>query len=90
MPVGVRLEFTAEGPFEVRYRAGALGTVDPLREGTTAGIDWAVIGPFTGTAILGVRDGKRLAAKVTGTLPQRTFAVVLPAVAAFMLIDALT
>lgn len=33
MPVGVRLEFEAEGPFEVRYRAGALGTVDALREG---------------------------------------------------------
>ncbi|MBO3680206.1 sulfite exporter TauE/SafE family protein [Streptomyces sp. NEAU-YJ-81] len=60
------------------------------RGATTAGIDWAVIGPFAGTAILGVRDGKRLAAKVTGTLLQRTFAVVLLAVAAFMLIDGLT
>ncbi|MEU8719621.1 sulfite exporter TauE/SafE family protein [Streptomyces antimycoticus] len=55
-----------------------------------AGIDWAVIGPFTGAAILGAWDGKRLAAKVTGTLLQRTFAIVLLAVAAFMLIDALT
>jgi uncharacterized protein len=60
------------------------------RGATTAGIDWAVIGPFTGAAILGAWDGKRLAAKVTGTLLQRTFAVVLLAVAAFMLIDALT
>lgn len=60
------------------------------RGATTAGIDWAVMGPFTGAAILGAWDGKRLAAKVTGTLLQRTFALVLLAVAAFMLIDALT
>lgn len=60
------------------------------RGATTVGIDWAVIGPFTGAAILGAWDGKRLAAKVTGTLLQRTFAVVLLAVAALMLIDALT
>ncbi|MFJ8189406.1 sulfite exporter TauE/SafE family protein [Streptomyces sp. NPDC096094] len=60
------------------------------RGATTAGIDWAVIGPFTGAAILGAWDGKRLAAKITGPLLQRTFAIVLLAVAAFMLIDALT
>ncbi|MEV5479403.1 MULTISPECIES: sulfite exporter TauE/SafE family protein [Streptomyces] len=60
------------------------------RGATTVGIDWAVIGPFAGAAILGAWDGKRLAAKVTGTLLQRTFAVVLLAVAVFMLIDALT
>ncbi|ULR52260.1 sulfite exporter TauE/SafE family protein [Streptomyces deccanensis] len=60
------------------------------RGATTAGIDWAVIGPFTGAAILGAWDGKRLAAKVTGTLLQRIFALVLLAVAAFMLIDVLT
>ncbi|MGW6316513.1 MULTISPECIES: sulfite exporter TauE/SafE family protein [unclassified Streptomyces] len=59
------------------------------RGATTAGIDWAVIGPFTGAAILGAWDGKRLAAKVTGTLLQHTFAIVLLAVAAFMLIDTL-
>ncbi|MFF9815159.1 sulfite exporter TauE/SafE family protein [Streptomyces sp. NPDC014006] len=59
------------------------------RGATTAGVDWAVIGPFTGAAILGAWDGKRLAAKVTGTLLQRVFAGVLLAVAAFMLIDAL-
>ncbi|MFF8036332.1 sulfite exporter TauE/SafE family protein [Streptomyces sp. NPDC016626] len=60
------------------------------RGATTAGINWAVIGPFTGAAILGAWDGKRLAAKITDTLLQRTFAIVLLAVAAFMLIDALT
>lgn len=56
---------------------------------TTAGVDWAVVGPFAGAAILGAWDGKRLAAKVTGTVLQRTFAVVLLAVAVFMLVDAL-
>ncbi|MFF8898247.1 sulfite exporter TauE/SafE family protein [Streptomyces lydicus] len=58
------------------------------RGATTAGADWAVIAPFTGAAILGAWDGKRLAAKVTGTLLRRTFALVLLAVAAFMLVDA--
>ncbi|MEV7866396.1 sulfite exporter TauE/SafE family protein [Streptomyces sp. NPDC088124] len=60
------------------------------RGGATGSIDWAVIGPFTGAAILGAWDGKRLAHAVTGTLLRRAFAVVLLAVAAFMLIDALT
>nr|WP_237524983.1 sulfite exporter TauE/SafE family protein [Streptomyces sp. SID5643] len=59
------------------------------RGATTAGVDWAVIAPFTGAAILGAWDGKRLAAAVSGTLLRRTFAVVLLAVAAFMLADAL-
>ncbi|MFD9937681.1 TSUP family transporter [Streptomyces massasporeus] len=60
------------------------------RGATTAGIDWAVTGPFTGAAILGAWDGKRLAAKVTGGLLRRAFAVALLAVAAVMLADALT
>ncbi|MYR58445.1 TSUP family transporter, partial [Streptomyces sp. SID625] len=60
------------------------------RGATSSGVDWAVIGPFTGTAILGAWDGKRLAAKVTGTLLQRIFAAVLLAAAAAMLVDALT
>ncbi|CAM5448173.1 hypothetical protein SAFG77S_00950 [Streptomyces afghaniensis] len=60
------------------------------RGATTASVDWAVIAPFTGAAILGAWDGKRLATKVSGTLLQRAFAVVLLAVAAFMLVDALT
>ncbi|MFI0141801.1 sulfite exporter TauE/SafE family protein [Streptomyces luteogriseus] len=60
------------------------------RGATTAGVDWAVVGPFAGAAILGAWDGKRLAAKVTGSLLQRIFGVVLLAVAVFMLADALT
>ncbi|MFC9427327.1 sulfite exporter TauE/SafE family protein [Streptomyces sp. NPDC056987] len=60
------------------------------RSGTAASLDWAVIGPFVGTAILGAWDGKRMAAKVSGPRLQRIFAMVLLAVAAFMLADAVT
>lgn len=58
------------------------------RAGTVEGLDWAVVGPFVGAAILGAWDGKRLAAKISGHTLQRIFALVLLAVAAFMLIDA--
>ncbi len=57
------------------------------RTGAGGGLHWEVIGPFTGAAILGAWDGKRLAAKVSGHTLQRVFAGVLLAVAAFMLID---
>ncbi|MFB7559604.1 sulfite exporter TauE/SafE family protein [Streptomyces brevispora] len=60
------------------------------RSGSAAGLDWAVIAPFTGAAILGAWDGKRLAEKVSGRGLQRLFAVMLLAVAGFMLADALT
>jgi uncharacterized membrane protein YfcA len=60
------------------------------RGATTTGLDWAVIAPFTGAAILGAWDGKRLAARAPGPLLQRVFAVTLLAVAAVMLVDALT
>ncbi|MFE4413045.1 sulfite exporter TauE/SafE family protein [Streptomyces sp. NPDC056821] len=59
-----------------------------MRAGTVDGLDWAVIAPFAGAAVLAAWDGKRLAAKVSGPALQRIFAVVLLAVAAFMLIDA--
>ncbi|MFF4656408.1 sulfite exporter TauE/SafE family protein [Streptomyces sp. NPDC001381] len=58
------------------------------RVGTVEGLDWAVVAPFVGAAILGAWDGKRLAAKVSGNTLQRIFALVLLTVAAFMLIDA--
>ncbi|GAA4685579.1 sulfite exporter TauE/SafE family protein [Streptomyces chumphonensis] len=58
------------------------------RGATTAELGWAVIAPFAGAAILGAWDGKRLAAKVSGTALRRAFAVVLLAVSAFMLADA--
>ncbi|ARF52892.1 sulfite exporter TauE/SafE family protein [Streptomyces gilvosporeus] len=60
------------------------------RSGAAASLDWAVIGPFVAAAVLGAWDGKRLASKVSGSRLQRIFAMVLLAVAAFMLIDALT
>ncbi|MFF9125438.1 sulfite exporter TauE/SafE family protein [Streptomyces sp. NPDC014889] len=59
-----------------------------LRAGTVDGLDWAVIAPFAGAAVLAAWDGRRLAAKVSGPVLQRIFAVALLAVAAFMLIDA--
>ncbi|WP_043495635.1 sulfite exporter TauE/SafE family protein [Streptomyces viridosporus] len=61
-----------------------------MRAGTVDRLDWAVVGPFIGAATLGAWDGKRLAAKASGRVLQRIFAVALLAVAAFMLIDAVT
>jgi uncharacterized membrane protein YfcA len=60
------------------------------RSGAAVSLDWAVIAPFGASAILGAWDGKRLAAKVSGPRLQRLFALVLLAVAAVMLGDALT
>jgi len=60
-----------------------------MRAGTVEGLDWAVVGPFVGAAILGAWDGKRLAVKISVHTLQRIFALVLLAVAAFMLIDAM-
>ncbi|CAL9328481.1 sulfite exporter TauE/SafE family protein [Streptomyces sp. enrichment culture] len=60
------------------------------RSGAAISLDWAVIGPFIAAAVLGAWDGKRLAAKVSGPRLQRVFAVVLLAVAGFMLADAVT
>lgn len=57
-----------------------------LRAGTADGLDWAVIGPFAGAAVLGAWDGKRLATKLSGQALQRIFALVLLGVAGFMLI----
>ncbi|MFF2503133.1 sulfite exporter TauE/SafE family protein [Streptomyces sp. NPDC058067] len=57
------------------------------RTGTGGDLRWEVIAPFTGAAILGAWDGKRLASKITGHTLQRIFAFVLLAVAAVMLID---
>ncbi|MFD4613275.1 sulfite exporter TauE/SafE family protein [Streptomyces sp. NPDC058440] len=59
-----------------------------LRAGTVDGLDWAVIAPFAGAAVLAAWDGRRLAAKVSGPVLQRIFAATLLVVAAFMLVDA--
>ncbi|MFI2235990.1 sulfite exporter TauE/SafE family protein [Streptomyces chrestomyceticus] len=60
------------------------------RFGSAGALDWAVVGPFTAAAVLGAWDGKRLAAKVSGPRLQRLFAFALLAVAAFMLVEAVT
>ncbi|MCF3118963.1 sulfite exporter TauE/SafE family protein [Streptomyces arenae] len=60
------------------------------RSGAAVSLDWAVIGPFIAAAVLAAWDGKRLADKVSGPRLQRVFAIVLLAVAAFMLVDAVT
>ncbi|MEV3931446.1 MULTISPECIES: sulfite exporter TauE/SafE family protein [unclassified Streptomyces] len=57
------------------------------RTGTGGGLDWGLIGPFAGAAILGAWDGKRLSTRVSGNSLQKVFAGVLLAVAVFMLID---
>ncbi|MFK0238691.1 sulfite exporter TauE/SafE family protein [Streptomyces vinaceus] len=57
--------------------------------GTSTPLDWTVIAPFAGAAILGAWDGKRLASKISGPALQRIFAIVLLTVAALMLTDAL-
>ncbi|MFJ9664691.1 sulfite exporter TauE/SafE family protein [Streptomyces sp. NPDC101219] len=59
-----------------------------LRAGTVDTLDWAVVGPFVAAAVLGAWDGKRLAARLSGTVLRRVFAVLLLAVAALMLTDA--
>ncbi|OKI57766.1 sulfite exporter TauE/SafE family protein [Streptomyces sp. MJM1172] len=59
------------------------------RAGTHTPLNWAVIAPFTGAAILGAWDGKRLAARISGPALQQAFASVLLAVAALMVTDAL-
>ncbi|WP_225097772.1 sulfite exporter TauE/SafE family protein [Streptomyces sp. CoH27] len=60
-----------------------------LRGGTVDHLDWAVVAPFAGAAVLGAWDGRRLAAKVKGSTLQRVFAVALLAAALAMLVDAL-
>ncbi|WP_216587690.1 sulfite exporter TauE/SafE family protein [Streptomyces brasiliscabiei] len=57
------------------------------RTGAAEGLDWAVVAPFAGAAVLGAWDGRRLAQKVSGDTLRRIFAWVLLAVAAFMLAD---
>lgn len=60
------------------------------RSDTVGSMNWAVVAPFTGAAILGAWDGKRLASRLSGRTLQRSFAFVLLTVAAFMLVDAVT
>ncbi|MEU6994336.1 sulfite exporter TauE/SafE family protein [Streptomyces sp. NPDC046465] len=86
--LGFRME-AAVGTSLLVITANSLASL-ATRSGAAVSLDWAVVGPFIGAAILGAWDGKRLAAKVSGPRLQRVFAVVLLAVAAFMLADAVT
>ncbi|MYX32774.1 MULTISPECIES: sulfite exporter TauE/SafE family protein [unclassified Streptomyces] len=69
--------------------ANAAAALAP-RLGTATSMDWAIVGPFTAAAILGAWDGKRLADKLSGATLQKIFAIALLAVAALMLLDALS
>ncbi|WP_436496295.1 sulfite exporter TauE/SafE family protein [Actinokineospora sp. HUAS TT18] len=51
-------------------------------------LDWKVLGPFAGAALLGAWDGKRLSAKVSAAGLKRIFACLLFGLAAFMFVDA--
>ncbi|CAL9280538.1 TSUP family transporter [Streptomyces sp. SudanB25_2051] len=57
------------------------------RAGTAAPVDWAVVAPFTGAAVLAAWDGRRLAARVPAALLRRIFGWGLLAVAALMAAD---
>ncbi|MEU5975598.1 sulfite exporter TauE/SafE family protein [Streptomyces sp. NPDC047315] len=89
---------TLTGTLGLRMRA-AVGTsllvisVNALaalatRSGTAEGLDWGLIAPFAGAAVLGAWDGKRLAGKVPAETLRKVFAWGLAAVAAVMLVDA--
>ncbi|MCH0540790.1 sulfite exporter TauE/SafE family protein [Streptomyces sp. MUM 203J] len=59
------------------------------RAGTATALDWSVVAPFTGAAILAAWDGRRLAARVEPSALRRVFGAVLLAVAALMAADTL-
>ncbi|MCM2391367.1 sulfite exporter TauE/SafE family protein [Streptomyces albipurpureus] len=86
-PVGLRMR-AAIGTSLLVITVNSLAALT-TRAGTADGLDWAVIAPFTGAAVLGAWDGKRLAAKAQGRTLQRIFAYVLLAVGALMLLDSL-
>ncbi|MBM7810078.1 sulfite exporter TauE/SafE family protein [Saccharothrix algeriensis] len=58
------------------------------RIGTVTAVNWALVGPFAATALLGAWDGRRLAARVRPVVLQRVFAAALLTVAALMVVDA--
>ncbi|WP_299039668.1 sulfite exporter TauE/SafE family protein [uncultured Pseudokineococcus sp.] len=65
------------------------GVALAARTGSAAVFDWAVIVPFTLGAVAASFAGSRVAARVSPTVLTRTFAVLLVAVAAWVLLDAL-
>ncbi|MEU8528705.1 MULTISPECIES: sulfite exporter TauE/SafE family protein [Streptomyces] len=83
--VGLRMR-TAVGTSLLVVSVNALAAL-LARAGSAATLDWAVVAPFTGAAILGAWDGRRLAAKVSGDTLRRIFGAMLLAVAGLMLLD---
>ncbi|MFF8599107.1 sulfite exporter TauE/SafE family protein [Streptomyces sp. NPDC015232] len=57
------------------------------RAGGSAPVDWTVVAPFTGAAVLAAWDGRRLASRIPADALRRAFGAVLLAVAALMLLD---
>ncbi|MCX2179023.1 sulfite exporter TauE/SafE family protein [Streptomyces sp. SKN60] len=57
------------------------------RAGGSAPVDWAVVAPFTGAAVLAAWDGRRLASRIPADTLRRVFGAVLLVVAALMLLD---
>ncbi|WP_370413927.1 sulfite exporter TauE/SafE family protein [Streptomyces fradiae] len=58
------------------------------RAGGSVPVDWAVVAPFTGAAVLAAWDGRRLASRIPADTLRRVFGAVLLVVAALMLLDA--
>ncbi|MER7959604.1 sulfite exporter TauE/SafE family protein [Streptomyces sp. NPDC096030] len=86
--VGLRMR-AAVGTSLLIVSVNALAALLARGGGGAAGsLDWAVIAPFAGAAILGAWDGRRLAAKIRGETLRRVFGAVLLAVSALMLLDA--
>jgi uncharacterized membrane protein YfcA len=59
------------------------------RSGSAAHMDWRIVAPFTGAAVLGAWDGRRLAKRIPGDKLRRIFGVMLLLVAVVMLVDLL-
>lgn len=57
------------------------------RAGGSVPVDWAVVAPFAGAAILAAWDGRRLASRIPADTLRRVFGAVLLVVAALMLLD---
>lgn len=59
------------------------------RAGGAAALDWSIVAPFAGAAVLGAWDGRRLATRIPADTLRRIFGVMLLLVAVLMLIDLL-
>lgn len=57
------------------------------RAGGSVPVDWAVVAPFAGAAVLAAWDGRRLASRIPADTLRRVFGAVLLVVAALMLLD---